>query len=67
MKISSWSRHHPNSMPTAAKTIGGYVNASLAKVEAVRAGYDEALMLGPDGRVSEERGRTCSWFETASS
>ena len=56
MKISSWSRHHPNSMPTAAKTIGGYVNASLAKVEAVRGGYDEALMLGPDGRVSEGTG-----------
>ena len=29
MKISSWSRHHPNAMPTASKTIGGYVNASL--------------------------------------
>jgi branched-chain amino acid aminotransferase len=53
MKISSWSRHHPNAMPTASKTIGGYVNASLAKVEAVNAGYDEAIMLGPDGRVSE--------------
>jgi branched-chain amino acid aminotransferase len=53
MKISSWSRHHPNAMPTASKTIGGYVNASLAKVEAVSAGYDEAIMLGPDGRVSE--------------
>ena len=53
MKISSWSRHHPNSMPTASKTIGGYVNASLAKVEAIKAGYDEAIMLGPDGRVSE--------------
>jgi branched-chain amino acid aminotransferase len=53
MKISSWSRHHPNAMPTASKTIGGYVNASLAKVEAIKAGYDEAIMLGPDGRVSE--------------
>jgi branched-chain amino acid aminotransferase len=53
MKISSWSRHHPNAMPTASKTIGGYVNASLAKMEAVKAGYDEAIMLGPDGRVSE--------------
>src|ERR1700677_2579640 len=56
MKISSWSRHHPNAMPTASKTIGGYVNASLAKVEAIKAGYDEALMLGPDGRVSEGTG-----------
>jgi branched-chain amino acid aminotransferase len=56
MKISSWARHHPNSMPTASKTVGGYVNASLAKVEAVMAGYDEAIMLGPDGRVSEGTG-----------
>ncbi|NNN00870.1 MAG: branched-chain amino acid transaminase [Acidimicrobiaceae bacterium] len=53
MKISSWSRHHPNSMPTASKTVGGYVNSSLAKVEAVKAGYDEAIMLGPDGHISE--------------
>ncbi len=53
MKISSWMRHSPNAMPTASKTNGGYVNSSLAKVEAINAGYDEAIMLGPDGRVSE--------------
>lgn len=53
MKISSWSRHHPNIMPTSSKTVGGYVNSSLAKVEALKAGYDEAIMLGPDGRISE--------------
>jgi branched-chain amino acid aminotransferase len=56
MKISSWARHNPNSMPTASKTVGGYVNASLAKVEAIKAGYDEAIMLGTDGRVSEGTG-----------
>jgi len=56
MKISSWVRHHPNSMPTASKTVGGYVNASLAKVEAIKGGYDEAIMLGPDGRLSEGTG-----------
>lgn len=53
MKISSWMRHAPNAMPTASKTVGGYVNSTLAKVEAIRAGYDEAIMLGPDARVSE--------------
>ncbi len=53
MKISSWARHHPNTIPTASKTVGGYVNSSLAKAEAVRAGYDEAIMLGTDGLVSE--------------
>jgi branched-chain amino acid aminotransferase len=51
--ISSWTRHSPTSMPTASKTIGGYVNSALAKDEALRAGYDEAIMLGQDGRISE--------------
>jgi branched-chain amino acid aminotransferase len=53
MMVSSWSRHSPNSMPSASKTVGGYVNSSLAKVEAIKAGYDEAIMLGADGRISE--------------
>ncbi len=53
VKISSWRRHDPNAVPTAAKGVGMYVNSSLAKVEALRAGYDEAVLLTPDGRVSE--------------
>ncbi|MGH9020491.1 MAG: branched-chain amino acid transaminase [Acidimicrobiales bacterium] len=53
MKVSSWVRHSPDAMPTSSKTNGGYVNSSLAKAEAVKAGYDEAIMLGADGRVSE--------------
>jgi len=53
MKISSWSRHDHNVMPPASKTTGNYVNSSLAKVEALKAGYDEAIMLNPDGYVSE--------------
>jgi branched-chain amino acid aminotransferase len=52
-KISSWRRHDPNAVPTAAKGTGMYVNSSLAKVEALRAGYDEAILLSPDGNVSE--------------
>ncbi|MGH9305205.1 MAG: branched-chain amino acid transaminase, partial [Acidimicrobiales bacterium] len=56
LKISSWARHDPRAMPTAAKGTGMYVNSSLAKVEAVRAGYDEALMLTTDGYVSEGTG-----------
>ncbi len=52
-KISSWRRHDPNAVPTAAKGTGMYVNSSLAKVEALKAGYDEAVLLGPDGNVSE--------------
>jgi branched-chain amino acid aminotransferase len=53
MKISSWTRHDHNTMPPAAKTTGNYVNSSLAKVEAIKAGYDEAIMLNPQGMVSE--------------
>jgi branched-chain amino acid aminotransferase len=53
MKISTWLRHDHNSMPPASKTTGNYVNSSLAKVEALNAGYDEAIMLNPSGLVSE--------------
>ncbi len=53
MKISSWTRHEHNTMPPAAKTVGNYVNSSLAKVEALKAGYDEAIMLAPDGLIAE--------------
>src|SRR5437899_10029306 len=53
MKISSWQRHDPNAMPPAAKLTGSYVNSSMAKVEAIKAGYDEAILLSPQGYVSE--------------
>ncbi|MDA8025341.1 MAG: branched-chain amino acid transaminase [Actinomycetota bacterium] len=53
LKISSWVRHNPNSLPPAAKGTGMYINSSLAKVEAVKAGYDEAILLSPQGYVSE--------------
>jgi branched-chain amino acid aminotransferase len=53
MKISSWVRHDHNAMPPASKTTGNYVNSSLAKVEALKAGYDEAIILNPQGLISE--------------
>jgi len=53
MKISSWTRHDHNTMPPASKTTGNYVNSSLAKVEALKAGYDEAIMLAPNGLIAE--------------
>jgi len=56
LKVSSWARHDSRSMPTAAKATGMYINSSLAKVEAVRAGYDEALMMTTDGYCSEGTG-----------
>ncbi|HWD24687.1 MAG TPA: branched-chain amino acid transaminase [Acidimicrobiales bacterium] len=56
LKVSSWARHDPRALPTAAKATGMYINSSLAKVEAVRAGYDEALMLTTDGYLAEGTG-----------
>jgi len=53
MKISSWTRHDHNIMPPASKTTGNYANSTLAKMEAIRAGYDEAIMLNKAGLVSE--------------
>lgn len=53
MKVSSWTRHDHNTMPPAAKTVGNYVNSTLAKVEALKAGYDEAIMLAPNGLIAE--------------
>jgi branched-chain amino acid aminotransferase len=53
LKISSWQRHDPNAMPPAAKGTGMYINSSMAKVEALKAGYDEAVLLSPQGFVSE--------------
>ncbi len=56
VKVSSWARHDPRAMPTAAKATGMYINSSLAKVEAVKAGYDEAIMLTTEGYLSEGTG-----------
>jgi branched-chain amino acid aminotransferase len=53
MKVSSWQRHSPNAMPPAAKGTGMYINSSMAKVEALKGGYDEAILLSPQGYVSE--------------
>jgi branched-chain amino acid aminotransferase len=52
-KISSFRRHDPNTLPPAAKGTGMYINSSMAKVEALKAGYDEAILLSPQGYVSE--------------
>jgi branched-chain amino acid aminotransferase len=56
VKVSSYTRHHVNVMMTKAKICGNYVNSVLAKREAMKMGYDEALMLDTEGYVSEARG-----------
>jgi len=51
--ISSYTRHHPNVAMTKAKIAGNYVNSILAKTESVRLGFEEAIMLDPQGYVGE--------------
>ena len=53
VKVSSWRRMDPNVNPVAAKGTGIYINSSLAKVEAVKSGYDEAILLNTQGYVAE--------------
>lgn len=56
VKVSSFERINPNVMPPAAKATGQYINSILAKIEAIKSGYDEALMLDERGLVSEGPG-----------
>lgn len=54
--VSSFTRHHVNVSMTRGKISGYYVNSILAKREAKANGYDEAILLDPDGYVSEGTG-----------
>lgn len=56
LMISTWRRPDPNVLPAQAKATGQYINSGLAKVEAIKAGYDDAIMLTPDGRIGEGTG-----------
>jgi len=51
--ISSWRRIDDNMIPARGKISGAYVNSALAKTDALRAGFDEALVLTQDGHLSE--------------
>jgi branched-chain amino acid aminotransferase len=51
--ISSYTRHHPNVSMTKAKISGNYVNSFLAKTESERLGFQEAIMLDPQGYIAE--------------
>jgi branched-chain amino acid aminotransferase len=55
-KVSSFARHHVNVSMTRAKLSGHYINSILAKCEVKDAGYDEAILLDPDGYVAEGTG-----------
>jgi branched-chain amino acid aminotransferase len=55
-KISSYRRYGPNTLPPAAKASGQYINSVLAKHEASRAGYDEAILLNEQGYLADGSG-----------
>ncbi|MBI2875900.1 MAG: branched-chain amino acid transaminase [Candidatus Tectomicrobia bacterium] len=56
VKVSSYTGHHTNVNMTKAKVCGNYANSQLAKMEALDHGYDEAVMLDPEGYVAQGSG-----------
>jgi len=56
IRTSSFTRHHVNITMCKAKANGNYMNSTLALQEALRDGYDEALLLDVDGYVAEGSG-----------
>ncbi|BDU51273.1 branched-chain amino acid transaminase [Haliovirga abyssi] len=56
VKISSWRRLAPDTMPTMAKASGNYLSSQLIKMEALEDGYDEGIALDYNGYVSEGSG-----------
>ncbi|HEY9655400.1 MAG TPA: branched-chain amino acid transaminase, partial [Crinalium sp.] len=55
-RISSWQRQADPSMPLRGKITAAYIASALAKTEAVESGFDEAIMLNTQGKVSEASG-----------
>ena len=55
-KVSSWRRISPASLIPHAKASGQYLNSVLAKVESLKAGYEEAILLDEAGHVCEGTG-----------
>jgi branched-chain amino acid aminotransferase len=53
LMVSSWARLDPKTMPMRAKATANYANSALARVEAIKAGFDEAVMLNSSGMVVE--------------
>ncbi len=55
-RISSWCRQEDRSQPLRGKVSAGYIASALAKTEAVNSGFDEAIMMNSQGKVSEASG-----------
>jgi branched-chain amino acid aminotransferase len=56
LRVSSWSRMAPNTLPSMAKSAANYMNSQLIKMEAVKEGYVEGIALDADGYLSEGSG-----------
>src|SRR5207248_9445773 len=57
MKIATWSRMAPNTLPAMAKSTANYANSALIKMEAILDGYSEGIALDVSGSVSEGSGQ----------
>jgi branched-chain amino acid aminotransferase len=57
VKVSSWNRMAPNTLPAMAKTTANYANSQLIKMEALADGYSEAIALDVNGQISEGSGQ----------
>ncbi|MBE9179820.1 branched-chain amino acid transaminase [Oculatella sp. LEGE 06141] len=55
-RFSSWYRQEDRSLPLRGKISGAYITSSLAKTEAVESGFDEAILMNTQGKVSEASG-----------
>jgi branched-chain amino acid aminotransferase len=62
-QTSSWRRPDDSMMPTGVKLSGLYTTSILAKTEAIKAGFDEAILLNHDGSVSEGSGENIFMVE----
>ncbi|MCK5242132.1 branched-chain amino acid transaminase [bacterium] len=56
VRISSWNRPAPNTMPAMAKVAANYMNSQLVKMEAIQDGFDEGIALDTFGYISEGSG-----------
>jgi branched-chain amino acid aminotransferase len=57
VKVSTWARMAPNTMPAMAKSVANYANSQLIKMEALLDGYAEGIALDTDGNLSEGSGQ----------
>lgn len=57
VRISSWRRMAPSTLPSMAKSVANYGNSILIKMEAMTEGYSEGIALDPEGHVSEGSGQ----------